>query len=179
MILCPEFFTSEIKPPSKLYKDRSNKTTHFNDEFGIDSYMMLYAITIKKRNCDEVNDLRNKLGPILQKFNRLSAELMHGGSFYSHMQVRNDAFLEYFLHLQCTEKLEIPFNTTNEKSRLRKNFKKIIISEIAKDRQDSEIGENYIKEQSQHAELAFDSLLNELETPLEIKIFEEVYHIYF
>ncbi len=176
-IICPEFFTSIIYSPDYLYHQiDTEKKTQFSSNFGIDQYFMLYAIAIKKRNCNEVNSLRESIGPKIYRFNRIASEVCRGGSGFAHAIVTTEGYIEYYLNQHCQNKLKITRNINDSKIKIKQSFEKVIQEEKKNIHQEDQY---YFENIYAKNKLRLDSILNSIHSNAEMSLFEKLYQCYF
>lgn len=77
----------------------------FGSEQGQDSYYILYAYFLQRKDTDQ--DMKNRrtvLTSLYRKLNELFGRLTGGGTFFGHMYNRIPAYVEYSLHLYGSNK---------------------------------------------------------------------------
>lgn len=97
--LHPEFFLEVPIHPDQSYYEENNDPD-FEDEFGQDTYYVLYAYFLKQKNgVEKFSIQRQQLINIFTKINSLFANLKRGGSYFSHQKCRILGYVEYAIYL--------------------------------------------------------------------------------
>ncbi|MEO7046179.1 MAG: hypothetical protein ABI091_12790 [Ferruginibacter sp.] len=101
----PELVTDYAYPPEQVYYC-NGENNGFNSQAGQDSYFILYAYFLKKRNGEkEYSMLRKRLINVYLKINLLFKSLELGGSYFGHQATRIVGYAEYAVYLYKQNKI--------------------------------------------------------------------------
>ncbi|KJS04627.1 MAG: hypothetical protein VR77_10965 [Flavobacteriales bacterium BRH_c54] len=135
----PEFFREYPGNPDQLYYN-GNDREEFASEVGQDTYYILYAYFLKKKNgIDIYAKQRKKLIDIYSNINSLFGYFQYGGTYFGHQYSRILGYAEYSIYLLPKNKndIEKTYNIKKQKQFYIKSLRQLIDDE-------STIDNNYL-----------------------------------
>jgi hypothetical protein len=105
---------------------------NFNSEIGQDDYYRLYTYFLKSRNGDKKFEIERKtLTSIYNDINFIYRQLNSGGTYYSHMDARIFAYVEYAIYEGKDNDYYVKtYNITQQKNFYLNSIKQLIIDEL-------------------------------------------------
>lgn len=127
-----EFFSEFINNPDIEYAN----CRCFGSEAGQDSYYILYAYFLKKRNgIEKYKERRKKMIDIYENINYLFGRLQYGGTYFGHQYMRILGYVEYDIYaFSYSEKyIEKTYNIEKQKELYIQSLRQLCADEMSID----------------------------------------------